>query len=215
MNDEPAFVAAVLRAVRWRTLLYAQMLGALFAITPWLEQWATATQTRLPLKSSEQALTAVFAVVAGLAGDEAVRRGWTVPRAFAAAMLFAGVGAAMSQWCAIRLLGFDDPLATSARLLTTFMYAASLWGPVLLAYLNRGSAARLLAMLRQGELVRVQAERRLVASHLAAADAQIDPDAVFGKLAQVRDLFVAGDERAEATLQALIDDLRATVARTA
>jgi hypothetical protein len=214
MNRARGFVIAVLCPLRWPLLGYSQLLGVVFAVTPWLEQWGRRTQPPLSFTMSEQASAAIFAVLAALAGDEAVRRGGSVMRAFAIAVPCAALATAACHWAAIQSLGIADPLDPFASFINTFVHAAATWGPVILAYLNRRSAARLLMTLRQRELDRVQTERRLVASRLAVADAQIDPDALFGKLAQVRDLFACDDDRADSALEGLIDDLRATVART-
>jgi hypothetical protein len=96
-------------------------------------------------------------------------------------------------------------------LVSAFLDVGSFWGTVLLVYLNRQSAARLLARLRAGELARVQTERRLIESELAATEAQINPAAVRQRLAEIRDLYAARNDNADARLELLIADLRETV----
>jgi hypothetical protein len=207
------FATAVLRSITWRALLATQALGAVFALTPWLEAFGNPTHPRLAFGLTEQALTAFFVLVAALAGDEAVRRGWKVLAAFAATLLCASAATAGTQWCIETWFDVIDPLHGEKRLLDTFFHVGSLWGTVLLVYLNRQSAARLLARLRAGELARVRAERRLIASELAATQAEINPTAVLQRLAEVRDLYATEDAAADQRLEDLIGDLRAVVTR--
>lgn len=207
------FTTAVLRSITWRAVLATQALGFVFALTPWLEQFGQPTRPQLAFALTQQALTAFFVLLAALAGDEAVRRGWRVLAAFAATLLCASAATAYTQWCIEAWFGVIDPLHGERRLWDTFFQVGSLWGTVLLVYLNRQSAARLLARLRAGELARVQAERRLIASELAAAEAEINPTAVLQQLAQVRDLYATGDADADQKLEDLIGDLRAVVTR--
>jgi hypothetical protein len=209
------FGSAVLRAITWRALIATQTLGALFALLPWLEQWGQPTQPALVFGWTKQALTAMFVMLAALAGDEAVRRGRRVLSAFAAALLFACAGTALAQWCVEAAFAVLDPRPGAQRLLSTFLDVGSFWGTVLLVYLNRQSAARLLARLRAGELARVQAEHRLITSALAATEAQINPAAVLRRLAEVRDLFATSSDDADARLELLIADLRDIVASCA
>jgi hypothetical protein len=207
------FGSAVLRSITWRAVIATQALGALFALLPWLEQWGQATQPALVFGWTTQALTAMFVMLAALAGDEAIRRGRRVLAAFAAALLFACAATALAHWCVQAAFAVADPRPAAQRLLSTFLDVGSFWGTVLLVYLNRQSAARLLATLRAGELARVQAERSLINSQLVAAEAQINPAAVLRRLAEVRDLYAVCSDDADGKLEILIADLRETVAR--
>jgi hypothetical protein len=211
----PGFTSAVLRAVTWRAVLATQLLGALFALTPWLELSGQRIQPNLPFTLAQQAFTAVFLMLAAFGADEAVRRGWTVLRAFAAALLCASCAAALTQWGINQFPIFAAPGHGLWAALDSFFNVGSLWGTALLVYLNRQSAARLLASVRRGELDRVQADRRLVASDVAAVEAQIDPAAVSRQLGWLRDLYAAHNPDAEPRLEALITSLREKVAQCA
>jgi hypothetical protein len=211
----PNFSTAVLRAVTWRAVLATQFLGALFALTPWLEQSGQRTQPNLSFSMAQQAFVAVFLMLAAFGADEAVRRGWTVLRAFVAALLCASCAAALTQWAINQFLTFEHPGQGLRGALDSFFNVGSLWGTVLLVYLNRQSAARLLASVRGGELDRAQAERRLIASDVAAVEAQVDPAAVSRQLGQLRDLYAADNPDAEPRLEGFITSLREKVARCA
>jgi hypothetical protein len=208
----PDFWLAVLRAVTWRVVFATQLLGALFAVVPWLEQFGQRTQPNLPLSLTQQAFAAAFLMLAAYGADEAVRRGWTVLGAFAAALLGACGAAALTRWGISQFLSFEHPGDGLGAAINSFFDMGSTWGTVLLVYVNRQSAARLLASIRGSELGRAQDERRLIASGVAAVEAQIDPAAVSRQLEQLRDLYAADNPAAEAKLEALITALRDKVA---
>ncbi|MEJ0085059.1 MAG: hypothetical protein WDO72_05230 [Pseudomonadota bacterium] len=195
----------VLRAVTWRAVLVTQVLAVLFALIPWLEQWGAPSQPYLPIELLKESATALLVMLAAFTADEWVRRGWTVLRAFAAALLAACVAASLVQLRSGHLLGVVD----------SFFGVGAYWATPMLVYLNRQSASRLLATVQEGERRRVQAERRLLESDLAAAQAQINPAAVLQQLTQLRDLYAAGDSGADPELDLLIADLRRMVARCA
>jgi len=67
--------------------------------------------------------------------------------------------------------------------------------------------------VRAAELERVGVERRLIESRLAAAQAQIDPERVFRHLAEIRNLYASARPGADERLEALIQELRASVAQ--
>ncbi len=192
------FVSRVLRSVTWRALLITQALAALFAVVPWLEQSGSPNQPRLLFSVLNEGMTAMFVMLAAFAADDCVRRGWTVLRAFATALLGACAATALTQLRPDNLWGVLD----------TIFGAGAYWGVPMLVYLNRQSAARLLANVQAGELRRVQAQRALVESDLAAAQAQINPAALMQQLARVRDLHAASDPAADHELELLIADLR-------
>lgn len=208
------FIASVFAATTWRAVIATQILGALFALTPWLEQAGKLTQPNLPLSLAQQASTALFLMLAALAADQAVRRGWTVWRAFLLALLGASSATALMQW-AIHTTSGAHSTQDLRTMLVSFLNVGSYWGVALMVFLNRQSAARLLAKVRGGQLDRAQEERRLIASDLAAVEAQIVPAAVSSQLEQVRDLYEADNPAAEARLDALIAGLRDKVAQCA
>ncbi len=207
------YVQAVMRLITWKAVLMTQALGFVFAITPWLEFIGhPPPNPPFLFLVTEQVLTAGWVMLAALAGDEAVRRGWSVLRAFFVVLLCASGATALLQWAVNDWLEIADPERGVSRLLYTFLNVGALWGTALLVYMNRQSAARLLASVRAGELARAQAERGLIASDLAATEAQIDPVSVLQRLSQVRGLYAASSPDADTRFEALIADLRSAVA---
>ena len=205
----------VLRAVTWRAVLATQALALVFALTYWLEHWHQPAQQPLIESVLRQMIAALIVVLTAFAADEAVRRGSRVWRAF----LVAVVGASAANVLIQALLAYAFNMAGSARglsgALDNFLVLGAFWATVLMVFLNRRAAQRTLMRLRAGELERVQAERRLTASRLAAAEAQIDGSALLRQLAEVRDLYEAGLPEAEPRFEALISGLRETLARSA
>jgi hypothetical protein len=209
------FIESVAQAISWRAVIATQGLGALFALIPWLEKFGQTAQPNLPLGLMQQALTALFLMLAALAADQAIRRGWTVWRAFVVALVGASGATAVTQWLIYEPFGTPHSPQDLLTTVIAFVNVGSYWGVVLMVFLNRESAARLLARVRGGELDRAQAERRLIASDLASVEAQVDPAAVSRQLEQVRDLYEADNPAAEVKLDALIASLRDKVAQCA
>ncbi|MGH8260396.1 MAG: hypothetical protein ACREUG_11985 [Steroidobacteraceae bacterium] len=192
----------------WRAVLTSQALGLLFALYSWLERWHRPGQPSLLLSIAEQATAALLVMLAAFAADEAIRRGWGVWGAFVAVLLCSSTLYVLFLATLHAAFGASHPIRGVAGVLNDFMAIGSLWGTVLMVYLNRQSAQRLLARLRTDELERVQAEHGLIASRLAATAAQIDPAAVLLQLATVRDLFAAGNPEADERLDGVIIGLR-------
>ncbi|MGH8220930.1 MAG: hypothetical protein ACREUT_20535 [Steroidobacteraceae bacterium] len=209
------FVLAVLRAVTWRAILLTQSLAFLFALYVWLQKWHQPGRPSLLFNVAGQAIAALLVMLAAFMADEAIRRGWNVWRAFVVLLLCASVTNVFAQMLLRSVFAAPQTVHGRGGILSDFLTIGSFWGTVLMVYLNRQSARRLLARLRAGELERVQTERRLLASRLAAVEAQIDPAAVLRQLAEVRDLFAAGRPEADKHLDTLITGLRDTVARGA
>lgn len=202
------FCAAVLRAVTFRAVLLTQSLAVLIALSDWLEHSGWRTQPYFPpVELVEQMLAALFVMLAALAGDEAVRRGWTVWRAFVVVTPCAAAATALAQWGIYGALALG-PHPTPDWVLNVFFDVGSWWGTALMAYLNRQSAGRILAGVRAGELARLTAEHRLLTSRLATAEAQVDPASVLRQLAGIRDQYAAAQPDADQRLDQLIDNLR-------
>jgi hypothetical protein len=209
------FAATVLQGLTWRTVFATQSLAFLFAAQFSLERWHQPAQPRLLESVLSQAITALLVMLAALAADEVVRRGSSVWRAFVIALLGASGVNVLAQLVVSFLLGVGLSERGVLKILYDFLGVGGVWGTVLLVYLNRQSAQRLLARLRAGELERAETERRLIASRLAGAESQIDPSAVMRQLAEIRNLYAAGRPEAEHRFEALIIGLRETVARAA
>ena len=106
-----------------------------------------------------------------------------------------------------------DPVAGLQRFLLTFFGVGIQWGTVLMVYLNRQIGRRILAGVRAGELARLQAERRLIASRLASAETEVEPQAIRRRLERLRDLYAMGNAEADCELERLIIELRESAAR--
>lgn len=197
---------------------YLQQRSADVAMLAYLQ--ARGESTPLHLLNSHFIITsvgAVFVTFAALAADEALRRGVRMVRAYSLALLAASCVTAIVQWHLRSWLGVDYPPGAGVpivRLVLVAIDVSLLGGLAMLAYLNRQSAQRMLAGVRTAELERVQIERRLIESRLAAAQAHIDPGSLLGQLAEIRTLYGAAQPAAEARLETLIQELRATVAQS-
>ena len=196
-----------------RVLLVTQCLALLLALAPWLENWGAPGQPSLAHALIMQSITAVLVTVGAFMADARIRQGTPVLRAFTVTLL----GACLA--ISVVMLWLDgearqNPALLFAAALSTFL-GVVYWGMPLLVYLNRKSAARLLATVQDRELSRVQAERRLVESDLAAARAEINPESVLQKLGHLRDLYAAASPDADRELEGFITDLRETAARCA
>jgi hypothetical protein len=207
------FAIAVGRSITWRAVLLTQSLGLVFALSVWLETLGQHANGYLLLHLRQESVSGLCVTLAALAGDEAVRRGWPVRRAFVVVTLCASLAAALAQLGLDAGLGLADPMAGLPRFLLTFFGVGTLWGTALMVYLNRQSARRVLAGVRAGELAHLRTERRLIASRLAATETQVDPPAIRQCLEQLRNLYAAGNAGADAELERLITELRERVTR--
>ena len=97
LRPASGFVASVLDAVSWRAIVITQSFGLLFALIPWLVHLDHTPHGYLVFQLLQQSATALFAMIAALAGDEAVRRGWPAWRAFVVALLCASLAASLVQ----------------------------------------------------------------------------------------------------------------------
>jgi hypothetical protein len=84
----------------------------------------------------------------------------------------------------------------------------------LLIFLNGRVADRMLEGVRGAELRRVKLDQQLVESRLATAEAQIDPQMLFGELAEIKRGLENSQADAEKRLNDLIQALRTALART-
>jgi hypothetical protein len=153
-------------------------------------------------------------MLATLAGDQAIRRGWPVWRAVVTCLFCASAIVALATWGLLASFGLDPgPNGGLIYAVGKFLDICAYWGMAMMVFLNGRSAARMLAGVRTTELERVQVERRLLASRFAAAEAQIDPTLVLKQLAEIRDSYAAARSTADEQLESLIMDLRRSVTR--
>ena len=80
-------IRTILSSVTWRAALLTQMMALLFALAPWLENLGQPGARSLSTKLLEQSLAALCVMLAALTADELVRRGASVLRAFALALV--------------------------------------------------------------------------------------------------------------------------------
>jgi hypothetical protein len=220
--DSPAqlpFLRAVLHAVTWKLFLAAQALALASALLLYLEVRGPRAQPHvLHMYLISRAVAAVFLMLAAVATDEAVRRGFRMWRVYPVALLAGSGAAAIAQWYVRSWLGLIDYPSNAGlplpRMVLVAVDVAGLGGVALLAYLNRQSAQRMLAGVRAAELERVRIERRLIESRLATAQAQIDPESVLKQLTEIRNLYGAARTGANEKLETLIQELRASVAQS-
>lgn len=213
LHSASVFAVAVVRALTWKAVLIVQVLGAALAVQYWLERVGPGQPRFLPVLIV-QALCALYVMLAALAADQAVRRGWGIWHAFTIALISITGAAAAIQWGINDWLGVFSPDRGFGQF-QYFAFSAGGWSTALLVYLNRRSAQRVLAGVRAGELARLTDERSLLASRLAAAQMQVDPAAVLRELAEVRDRYAAAQPDADHALDRLITRLRESVACSA
>ena len=214
-----AFARDVLGSLTWRAVLLTQSLGLTITTLRWLEQFDAHAPKYWLLVAYliGQSLTALLVTLAALAGDQAVRRGWPVWRAVVLALASSAAIGAVVMGGLRGWFGLADPRpqGESIHVLRNFLDICAYWGMAMMVFLNNRSASRMLQGVRATELERVQVERRLLASRLAAAETQIDPISVLSQLAQVRDSYAGARPDADEKLEQLITDLRRSVAQSA
>lgn len=213
--DVPApFVRAVSRTVTWKALLAVQALALAFAVLAHLRHGAHPPPKDLPAHAASYAVGALFVMLAALAADEALRRRVRFLCAYPVALFAAAGAAAIVQWGLQSWppLAFEEAGSSLEVAVTIGLDVIMLGGLGMLAYINRQSAERVLQGVRSAELDRVRVERRLIEARLAAAQAQIDPEAVSLQLAEIRNLYASARPGADERLEALIQELRASVA---
>jgi len=200
------FLAAELLGLTWGMLTYLQ----------WRRPEAPPPHM-LHTYLISRAVGALFILLAALAADEAVRRGSRAWHAFPVALLAGSCVGAIAQWYLRSWMGVvdftPDAGAPFARMVFVALDVSAFGGLAMLAYLNRQSADRMLAGVRTAELERVRVERRLIESRLATTQAQIDPGSVLRQLGKIRNLYAAARPGADEKLEALIQELRASVAQ--
>jgi hypothetical protein len=194
-----------------------QALGLAVAVMRSLGAWESgAPAHRLATPFFMFQLGALFVLLATLCADEAVSRGARPARAYPVALLIASIITAVTQWYGRLWFGPSGmPIdAQGIRLVLAGLDVGLLGGLAMLAYVNRRIADQILEGVREAELRRVRLERQLIESRLAAAEAQVDPQTLFGALADIRNGFERAAPDADRRLGNLIQDLRAALART-
>ena len=213
------YLRAVWSGVTWRRVLITQTLGQTAAFLASFEWGYFGEYIRHP--SAHFVSMGIYLLVLlplALAADEAIRRG-APPRYVYPGLLVgnaiiacAAAGATQALYCAWWAIPWPPQQwgFTEAGLHMSVYCALGL-----VVFINRRITDRTLEFVRGAELRRVQLDRQLIESRLATAEAQIDPQMLFGALARIKRGFEEGDPQAEQNLNDLIQTLRTALARTA
>lgn len=185
----------------------------------------------LPLLSAASAPVALFLlqvgvmstvnialVVAGATLAQAGRqRGWRrVATMVAGAWSGVAVGLVFSVWLTV-VVGWNFAVTDGliASLASYLMYIgwenAAIGAAVALFYAAREREASLARSAREAELARSEIARSMMESHLDVLRARVEPDFLFGALAEVRALYASDRVAAESLIDALIAYLRAAL----
>jgi hypothetical protein len=217
------FVRAVIASMTWRAFLFADLIGLCVQASRSLKFFDKAPPNYLISGLVITQLGALCVWLAVLAGDEAVRRDMNASFAYPLALVAASIVAAFGQWYIrgwFHLYTVVNKPGVPLRIQYTMIIFVAcdvlmFGGFAMLAYVNRRSAQRILEGVRSAELRRLQIERRLTESRLATAQAQIDPQVLFGALAEVRDLYSRAEPHADAKFEKLVQRLQAAVKKSA
>jgi sensor histidine kinase YesM len=210
------FAFAVLSELTWRKLAVMLALGfSIPLIAALVGVRALSVMMALMLVSS-----AIANLLVALSADEAVKRGTALRFVYPVAILVLLIVHCAIAESARRYFGeaLNPPNVRSGMVwlgVLRFGLDQSLWGVfALFVYLNRRIAQRMLQRVHATELRRVQLEAQLVESRLAAAQAQVDPQMLFGALADIREKLSTAAPEADERLDDLIQRLRSALAHT-
>ncbi len=215
----PGFSSAVIASMTWRMLLTALMLAFCLNVIRWVQN---SMQAPANFPTSSLVITnlgALLVMVATLAADEAIRRGVSAWLACLIALGTASVFTALGQWyirawlhlyTSVNKPGVPLPVQRT-QMIFVACDVVVFGGFAMLAYVNHRGAQRILDGVRSAELERVLIERRLTESRLATARAQIDPNALFLSLEEIRCCYSQASPDADRKLDELILRLQTAV----
>jgi hypothetical protein len=214
------------RAIRarftWRAVLTAQALAQAVVLVAAMEdqgRWGT-WMGRPSLHNVAAGSTALVLLILAFAVEEYMARGASARRSYPLAIALALVCSwAMSYLCLVifEAAFHAPPIPVLIRRFAVLSYGisfASAGSFAMLVYLNRRTAQWALERVTLAELRRVQTEREVVESRLAAAEAQIDPQELFDALAEIRADLARGAGSADLKLENLVQRLRQALAGT-
>jgi hypothetical protein len=211
-----SFIRSILFALSWRRLAAVLALSFAMPIVDRLTQGTPLSAVRAILF----ALSAISCLVIILGAAEAAGRGARLRYVNTLGILILILSNFL--WAAVALHYFPTqmsppwvPATMRWNSIIAFGLDQSSWSVLaLIVYLNRRVAERMLQAVRQVEAQRLHQESELVESRLAAAQAQVDPQILFGDLAQIRDKLQSDAPDADQQLDELIQRLRNALART-
>ena len=118
------------------------------------------------------------------------------------------IGSLLARWLA------DMPIEADHVVLQTTLISLVFGGTISVFFILRERNARLQAELRQGEIDRLEADKRSIEAQLRMLQAQIEPHFLFNTLSNVSVLIDSEPMLARRLLDALILYLRSSLART-
>jgi hypothetical protein len=204
--------------ITWRRVLFTQAMGQGAALLMNID-YGLMNQSfiRISLNFVSMACYVFSLLVLALVSDETIGRGarplYVTFSVIPINFLVAIIVSAMTLWFYHSAFGPAD-LQNHWAFLIRGAHMGVYGTLGLLVYMNGRSADRILEGLRGAELRRVQLDRQLVESRLATQEAQIDPNMLFGALAQIKQGLAESSPQAEQKLNELIQTLRAALART-
>jgi hypothetical protein len=216
-----SYSRAVWSSLTWQKVLVTQAAGQLDVLIRAIEGGRWGTWMGHPgLHNVTTGVTALLLLLLALVVDESMARGVAPRRAYPMAILMTFVlacaASALTYWCF--QVGFHLPGPANNMQRYGFIGNGIDTGAtgafVMLVYLNRRTVERMLEVVRGAELRRVQLERQLIESRLAATEAQIDPQMLFGKLADIRNGLEKAATDADTKLGDLVQMLRRALAVT-
>jgi hypothetical protein len=206
-----SFARAVLSALTWRKVLVMLAIAYLMPLI-WLAGGSSMRVVRVVVVG----LCAIGNLLVALCADEMVKRGVRPRRLYPLAVF-----SALLVNCAIAGIAhlvaefgvFNVPPNRQWLGVLVFAIDSSLWGTfAVFVYVNSRITERMARGIRDVEARRLRLESELVESRLAAAQARVDPQMLFGALAEVRDKLSADESDADTHLAALIQRLRRALA---
>jgi hypothetical protein len=209
------YLRAAWNSYTWRRVSFTQALGLLVA---YLMRYYGESIGHASIHFVTMSVYVFLLLPIAFCADEAVARGARPIVTYAILLLVVnqvlatGVTGAL-QWIYITIDALPWPAKTwrFAEASGYFSVPCSLG---LLIFMNGRAAERMLEGVRSAELRRVKLDRQLVESRLATAEAQIDPQMLFGALAQIKHGLEESQPEAEKQLNDLIQTLRSALART-
>jgi len=137
------FTRDVFRSITWRALLLTQALGITLTVFRWLEQFDRRAPhyTYLAIYLIGESVTALLVMLSGLAGDQAVRRGWPVWRALVLTLSGAALIAALVMSALRQAVGLADPRPQGELILTVSIKSD---GSIERVEVNKSSGKRIL-----------------------------------------------------------------------
>jgi hypothetical protein len=213
------YLRAAWNSFTWRRVMFTQALGLVVAFLMSLD-WGYYGEYihHVSLHFVTMSVYVFLLVPVAFCADEAIARGARPIVIYAILLIvvnqvLAAAVAAATQWIYVTIYSIPWPARTWG-----FTSAGShLSVPCslgLLIFMNGRAAERMLERVRGAELRRVKLDQQLVESRLATAEAQIDPQMLFGALAQIRRGLEDSQPDAEKKLNELIQTLRTALART-